>query len=130
MAGQGRLEVAAFRKGIQDALAGGGRGRHIRHLRDQIRHHDRARELPRRVRDDSLQHLAVAKVDVPVVGLAYDEAGGIIHVRALINVRGLELSGRPPNSYSCQLPPSSTATSFVSRVKTCATSSRGSSRMT
>jgi hypothetical protein len=62
-----RLELHAFRQRGQDALAvgGGGRGRGDRRL--QVRHHDRARELARGMRQHAGQRRAVAQVQVPVV---------------------------------------------------------------
>ena len=40
------------------------------HRRHQVGHDDRPRELPRGVRRDRLQHVAVAQMHVPVVGPA------------------------------------------------------------
>src|SRR3546814_4500264 len=42
----------------------------------QVRQHDRARELPCRIRGDMREHRAVAQMDVPVVGAADGQAVG------------------------------------------------------
>ena len=49
--------------------------RDARHRRGEVGHDDRARELARRIAGDRRQHLAVAQVDVPVVGAADGDAG-------------------------------------------------------
>ena len=63
-----RFERHSRRQGGQDArtiVTGGGYGRH---RRAQIGHDDRSRELARRMRQDGGQRLAIAKMEVPVVG--------------------------------------------------------------
>ncbi len=87
-----RLEGRAGRKGGEDALAIAARVFHGEHRRPQVRHHDRARELARGVGHHRLHRLAVAEVDVPVVGarerelvrhaLDYSREGGFVIANA------------------------------------------------
>ena len=68
-----RLEVAAGRQGGQDPLAVGQRLRDRGDRRLQVGHDDRAGELRRARAGDRLQRLAVAQVQVPVVGAGQRE---------------------------------------------------------
>ena len=68
VAGHQRGEALAC--GGDNAVAIGARGFDVRDRRDQIGHHDRPRELSRGEGGDRSQHLAVAQMDVPVVGPA------------------------------------------------------------
>jgi hypothetical protein len=76
IAGHQRGEIAAGGQGSEDARAiGFGRG-DIGHRRREVGHHDGSGELLRGVRDDRLQHRAVAQMDMPVVGAADGQAIG------------------------------------------------------
>ena len=77
--GHQRGEPARLGQGVEDAAAIGLGGGDRRHRRHQIGHDDRAGELACRMAGDRLQHLAVAQMDVPVVGPADLDAGGCAH---------------------------------------------------
>ena len=75
----GHQRGEARRRRLEDALAILARGLDRGDGRHQIGHDDRARELTRGIRRDLRQHLAVAQMHVPVVGLA-DGQGLRCHV--------------------------------------------------
>ena len=66
--GHQRSEARA--RSRDDPVAIGGSGLDAGHRRHEIGHDDRPRELPRGIRRDLRQHLAVAQMDMPVVGPA------------------------------------------------------------
>ncbi|OIQ74127.1 hypothetical protein GALL_442320 [mine drainage metagenome] len=71
-----RRERRPLRHRPQDAVAvigGLSRGHHRRH---KVRHHDGAREMARRLGQDTFEHGTIAQVQVPVVGAAEGEALG------------------------------------------------------
>ncbi len=74
IAGHQRRERRAGGKRRHDALAIGDRVRGGGDRRHQIRHHDRAGEMPRRERQHGRQHGAVAHMQVPVVRPANGDA--------------------------------------------------------
>ena len=76
VAGDQRLEGRALRQRRHRALAIGDPVLGGAHRRDQVRHQDGAAEILRGVGQHRLEHLAVAHMQVPVVGLADGEAGG------------------------------------------------------
>ncbi len=68
------LEVRACGQRIDDALAVRGQAGGVGHRRLQVRHHERARKPPRRVRQHGGELRAVAQMQVPVVWPAQREA--------------------------------------------------------
>jgi len=54
-------------KGSEDALPVGAGRRDGRYRRHEIGHYDRARKLPRGVRQHCRQHLAIAEMDMPII---------------------------------------------------------------
>jgi hypothetical protein len=78
-----RREVMVGRNRGADAVAVGSALARRRHRRRQVRHDDRARELARGIRRDMIEHRAVAKVHMPVVGAADRQAVGHRETRQL-----------------------------------------------
>ena len=92
VAGHQRREIGPVGQRREDALAILPRRRDRRHRRHQVRHHDRARELPRRPRHDLPQHRAVAQMHVPVVGPAEGDRIGHRASRHPLSPAGAALS--------------------------------------
>ena len=67
--GHQRLEVCAGRTRSEDAVPVRERTLDRRHRGDEVRHHDRTPEAPRRRRHDPFEELAVPQVQMPVVRL-------------------------------------------------------------
>ncbi len=68
-----RFEIRARGQCGQDARAVGTRLFGGGDRRPEVGHHDRARKLPRAVRQDRMHQRAVAQMQVPVVGAGQDE---------------------------------------------------------